>query len=114
MALRISIGGFKRRCSRREARLRVLQVFLLVVIPVWLIVVQGERPERRYCKSIPSLKHSSCIGLSPNSRLFKDIANADAQGFIMTGIDFQTSTEGIFAAGTVRAVRTKQLVSTAG
>ncbi len=32
----------------------------------------------------------------------------------MTGIDFQTSTEGIFAAGTVRAGRTKQLVSTAG
>jgi thioredoxin reductase (NADPH) len=32
----------------------------------------------------------------------------------MTGIDFQTSTEGIFAAGDVRAGSTKQLVSAAG
>src|SRR5439155_10841413 len=34
------------------------------------------------------------IGLTPNSKPFKDIAKFDAQGFIMTGIDFQTSTEG--------------------
>src|SRR5207248_10204754 len=54
------------------------------------------------------------IGLSPNSRKFKDIAKLDVQGFIMTGIDFQTSTEGIFAAGDVRAGSTKQLVSAAG
>ncbi len=54
------------------------------------------------------------IGLSPNSEPFKDIAKVDAQGFIMTGIDFQTSTEGIFAAGDVRAGSTKQLVSAAG
>ena len=54
------------------------------------------------------------IGLSPNSKHFKDIAKLDAQGFIMTGIDFQTSTEGIFAAGDVRAGSTKQLVSAAG
>src|SRR2546421_1695557 len=54
------------------------------------------------------------IGLSPNSRKFKDIAKLDVQGFIMTGIDFQTSTEGIFAAGDVRSGSTKQLVSAAG
>lgn len=54
------------------------------------------------------------IGLSPNSEPFKDIAKVDAQGFIMTGIDFQTSTEGIFAAGDVRSGSTKQLVSAAG
>src|SRR6266487_305835 len=54
------------------------------------------------------------IGLTPNSKPFKDIAKLDAQGFIMTGIDFQTSTEGIFAAGDVRAGSTKQLVSAAG
>jgi thioredoxin reductase (NADPH) len=54
------------------------------------------------------------IGLSPNSEHFKDIARLDTQGFIMTGIDFQTSTEGIFAAGDVRAGSTKQLVSAAG
>lgn len=54
------------------------------------------------------------IGLSPNSQPFRDIAKLDAQGFIMTGIDFQTSTEGIFAAGDVRLGSTKQLVSAAG
>ena len=54
------------------------------------------------------------IGLSPNSQPFKDIARLDPQGFIMTGIDFQTSTEGIFAAGDVRSGSTKQLVSAAG
>ena len=54
------------------------------------------------------------IGLTPNSAPFKDVARLDSQGFIMTGIDFQTSTEGIFAAGDVRAGSTKQLVSAAG
>jgi len=54
------------------------------------------------------------IGLTPNSKPFKDIAKLDAQGFIMTGIDYQTSTEGIFAAGDVRSGSTKQLVSAAG
>ncbi|HCI78443.1 MAG TPA: pyridine nucleotide-disulfide oxidoreductase [Ktedonobacter sp.] len=54
------------------------------------------------------------IGLAPNSEPFKDIVKRDANGFIMTGIDFETSTEGIFAAGDVRAGSTKQLVSAAG
>src|SRR5437016_6674262 len=54
------------------------------------------------------------IGLNPNSKPFKDVAKLDGQGFIMTGIDFQTSTEGIFAAGDVRSGSTKQLVSAAG
>ncbi len=54
------------------------------------------------------------IGLAANSKHFTDIARVDGQGFIMTGIDFQTSTEGIFAAGDVRAGSTKQLVSAAG
>lgn len=54
------------------------------------------------------------IGLSPNSSPFKEVAKLDKQGFIMTGMDFQTSTEGIFAAGDVRSGSTKQLVSAAG
>ncbi len=54
------------------------------------------------------------IGLSPNSQPFNDVVKVDSQGFILTGIDFQTSTEGIFAAGDVRAGSTKQLVSAAG
>lgn len=54
------------------------------------------------------------IGLTPNSRYFTDVVKVDSQGFILSGIDFQTSTEGIFAAGDVRAGSTKQLVSAAG
>jgi thioredoxin reductase (NADPH) len=54
------------------------------------------------------------IGLSPNSKPFADVAKLDERGFIVTGIDFQTSTHGIFAAGDVRAGSTKQLVSAAG
>ncbi len=54
------------------------------------------------------------IGLKPNSKPFSDIVKLDDQGFILTGMDFQTSTEGIFAAGDVHAGSTKQLVSAAG
>ncbi|GAC1614257.1 MAG: hypothetical protein NVS4B9_02270 [Ktedonobacteraceae bacterium] len=54
------------------------------------------------------------VGLQPNSEPFKTVAKTDECGFILTGIDFQTSTEGIFAAGDVRAGSTKQLVSAAG
>ncbi len=54
------------------------------------------------------------IGLSPNSEPFKDVVKLDKQGFVKTDIGFQTSTQGIFAAGDVRAGSTKQLVSAAG
>ncbi|MEO7021998.1 MAG: FAD-dependent oxidoreductase [Ktedonobacteraceae bacterium] len=54
------------------------------------------------------------VGLTPNSQPFKQIVKLDKQGFIMTGIDFSTSTRGVFAAGDVRASSTKQLVSAAG
>jgi thioredoxin reductase (NADPH) len=54
------------------------------------------------------------IGLTPNSDAFKDSVKRDAQGFILTGSDFQTNIEGIFAAGDVRSGSTKQLVSAAG
>ena len=54
------------------------------------------------------------IGLTPNSEPFKEIVKRDAQGFILTSIDFSTSTKGVFAAGDVRAGSTKQLVSAAG
>lgn len=54
------------------------------------------------------------VGLTPNSQPFKELVKLDPQGFIMTGIDFSTSTRGVFAAGDVRAGSTKQLVSAAG
>ena len=54
------------------------------------------------------------IGLSPNSESFKDVVASDELGFVLTGMDLQTKTPGIFAAGDVRAGSTKQLVSAAG
>jgi thioredoxin reductase (NADPH) len=54
------------------------------------------------------------IGLSPNSGSFKDVVALDELGFVITGMDLQTKTPGIFAAGDVRAGSTKQLVSAAG
>ncbi len=54
------------------------------------------------------------IGLSPNSASFKDVVALDELGFVLTGVDLQTKTPGIFAAGDVRAGSTKQLVSAAG
>ena len=54
------------------------------------------------------------IGLSPNSASFKDVVACDELGFVLTGMDLQTKTPGIFAAGDVRAGSTKQLVSAAG
>ena len=53
------------------------------------------------------------IGLTPNSALLKDKAELDKWGFIETK-SMQTSMEGVFAAGDVRADSTKQAASAAG
>ena len=53
------------------------------------------------------------IGLTPNSDLIKDKANLDQWGFVETN-NMQSSMEGIFAAGDVRADSTKQAASAAG
>ena len=53
------------------------------------------------------------IGLTPNSGLLKDKANLDKWGFIETKA-MQSTMEGVFAAGDVRADSTKQAASAAG
>jgi len=53
------------------------------------------------------------IGLTPNSGLVKEAANLDKWGFIETE-NMQSSMEGVFAAGDVRASSTKQAASAAG
>lgn len=53
------------------------------------------------------------IGLTPNSSLIKDKARLDKQGFVET-TNMQSSMEGVFAAGDVRAGSTKQAASAAG
>jgi len=53
------------------------------------------------------------IGLTPNSELVKDKAGLDNWGFVKT-IHMQSSMDGVFAAGDVRADSTKQAASAAG
>ena len=53
------------------------------------------------------------IGLTPNSDLIKDEADLDKRGFVETN-NMQSSMEGVFAAGDVRAGSTKQAASAAG
>jgi thioredoxin reductase (NADPH) len=53
------------------------------------------------------------IGLTPNSDLLKDKVQLDKWGFVKTKY-MQTSMEGVFAAGDVRADSTKQAASAAG
>lgn len=53
------------------------------------------------------------IGLTPNSDLVKDKADLDKWGFIQTE-HTQSSMDGVFAAGDVRANSTKQAASAAG
>jgi thioredoxin reductase (NADPH) len=69
------------------------------------------------------------IGQHPNSELVKDYVALDAYGYIMTGHDllhrngkklirepfaFETSVQGIFAAGDVRHGSVKQIASAVG
>lgn len=53
------------------------------------------------------------IGLTPNNQLVQGLADTDKWGFIQTK-HMQTSMEGVFAAGDVRADSTKQATSAAG
>lgn len=54
------------------------------------------------------------IGLTPNTSFLPESIKLDEWGFIKTHRDFQTSLEGVFAAGDVRKGSTKQAVSAAG
>jgi len=53
------------------------------------------------------------IGLTPNSDLIKNNSKLDMRGFVMTD-NMQSSMDGVFAAGDVRAGSTKQAASAAG
>ena len=54
------------------------------------------------------------IGFTPNSGLFKVHIDHDEGGYILTGRDMQTSVEGIWAVGDVRAQLTKQIATAVG
>jgi thioredoxin reductase (NADPH) len=54
------------------------------------------------------------VGFVPNSGLFKMHIDHDEAGYILTGRDMQTSVEGIWAVGDVRAQLTKQIATAVG
>ena len=54
------------------------------------------------------------VGFVPNSGLFKIHIDHDEAGYILTGRDMQTSVEGIWAVGDVRAQLTKQIATAVG
>ena len=54
------------------------------------------------------------VGFVPNSSLFKVHIDHDEGGYILTGRDMQTSVEGIWAVGDVRAQLTKQIATAVG
>lgn len=54
------------------------------------------------------------IGMEPNSEPFKAQVATDSWGFLVTDETLETSMEGVFAAGDVRAGSTKQAAAAAG
>ena len=54
------------------------------------------------------------IGFVPNSGLFKVHIDHDAGGYVLTDRNMQTSVEGIWAVGDVRAQLTKQIATAVG
>ena len=54
------------------------------------------------------------IGLDPNVDFLRSVVDLDQWGFITTGENLQTSVEGVYAAGDVRAGSTKQVASAVG
>jgi thioredoxin reductase (NADPH) len=54
------------------------------------------------------------IGLDPNSGFLNGTLALDERGFLVTDHMFQTTMDGVFAAGDVRAGSTKQIASAVG
>ncbi len=54
------------------------------------------------------------IGLRPNSAFLKGMVDLDAEGFVITGENLETSVPGIFAAGDVRRKLLRQVATAVG
>ncbi|TAN32320.1 thioredoxin-disulfide reductase [bacterium] len=67
-----------------------------------------------HCKELPVGGVFVFIGFVPNSGLLKVHVDHDEAGYILTGRDMQTSVEGIWAVGDVRAQLTKQIATAVG
>ena len=77
--------------------------------------VRGLRYEQRgTTKELPVGGVFIFVGFVPNSGLFKMHIDHDEAGYLLTGRDMQTSVEGIWAVGDVRAQLTKQIATAVG
>ena len=54
------------------------------------------------------------IGLDPNTGFLRDVVDLDRWGFVVTDLTLQTSIDGVYAAGDVRAGSTKQVSGAVG
>ena len=54
------------------------------------------------------------IGMDPNTAFLKGVVDLDPRAFITTSQAMETSVEGVFAAGDVRAGSTEQVASAVG
>ncbi|MFR1052774.1 MAG: NAD(P)/FAD-dependent oxidoreductase, partial [Lachnospirales bacterium] len=53
------------------------------------------------------------VGQEPDNRVFADLAELDAAGYVRAGEDCRTSTPGVFAAGDCRTKELRQLTTAA-
>jgi len=70
--------------------------------------------QRGIAKELPVGGVFIFVGFVPNSGLFKMHIDHDEAGYLLTGRDMQTSVEGIWAVGDVRAQLTKQIATAVG
>lgn len=90
---------------------------------IWNSVIEkflgGERLEEVTIKNVKSGKKDArkidgvfeYVGIKPNSAIIADIADLDANKFIITDSKMQTSQSGLFAAGDVRNTPLRQVIT---
>lgn len=64
-------------------------------------------------ETLPVHSVFAAVGTIPNSGALKDVAELDANGYIIAGEDCVTSAKGIFAAGDVRTKALRQVITAA-
>jgi thioredoxin reductase (NADPH) len=78
-------------------------------------VVSGVRLERDHEeRDLPVSGVFIFVGFLPNSLLLPAQVERDAAGYVLTGRDLQTSVEGLWAVGDVRAQLTRQVATAVG
>ena len=65
-------------------------------------------------QEVPAAAVFVYIGMSPNTGFLREVLELDAEGFVVTKPNLETSLPGVFAAGDCRRGSTKQIASAAG